>query len=148
MKIYPSKTKTLLWFFGVSLLILLLFYFTFDGRFKWPLLPQAYIAIAGWAIITAIYFFITLKLSYYTLEKKYLSQKKLTKEYIYEYNRIIYIDEAWSRKNKILLFVTDRGDAIYLVLDKKQVLLDEMLKRCKKLKDRESVLIQFPKVKI
>lgn len=140
--------KILLWFFGLSLVLLFLFYLTFDGSFKWPISTKAYIAFAGWAVITLVYFVITLKFSYYTLEKKYLSQRKLTKEYVYEYNKIIYIDEAWSRKNKSLLFVTDRGDEIYLILDKKQVLLDEMLKRCKNLKDRESVLIQFPKVKI
>lgn len=148
MKIYPNMRKTLLWFFLLSIFLLALFYLTFDGQFVWPLPSRDYVIFAGWAIITAVYFVITLKCSYYTLEKKYLSQKKLTKEYAYEYNRIIYIDESWSRKNNILLFVTDRGDAIYLILDKKQILLDEMLKRCKNLRDRESVLVQFPKVKI
>ncbi len=148
VKIFPNMKKTLLWFFLLSILLLALFYLTLDGSFTWPLPKQDYIIFAGWAIITLVYFIITLKCSYYTLEKKYLSQKKLTKEYVYEYSKIIYIDENWSRKNNILLFVTDRGVAVYLILDKKQKLLDEMLKRCKNLKDRESVLIQFPNVKI
>ena len=148
MKIYPDKKKSLLWLSLLSIVLLFLLYLTVDGRFIWPLPIIDYYLFAGWAIITIIYFVITIKSGYYVLEKKYLSQRKLTKEYVYEYSKIIYIDEEWSRKNKILLFITDRGHSIYLMLDKQQVLLDEMLKRCKNLIDRESVSIQFPNVKL
>ena len=72
----------------------------------------------------------------------------MTKEYYFEYNDIIYIDEEWSRKNNILVFVTNRGHAIYLILDKKQVLLDEMLKRCPNLTTKEETKMRFPDVKI
>jgi len=148
MKIYPNMKKTLLIFLGFSILILFVFYATFGGSFTWPPKTSDYILFAGWFIITAVYFVITLRMGYYTLEKDALYQRRLTKEFCYPYKEIIYIDEEWSRKNKILFFVTDRGTSIYLIMDKKQVLLEEMLKRCPKLLNKEEVQIRFPNVKL
>lgn len=148
MRIFPNMKKTLIMFSVISLIILVLFYFYIDGSFTWPLPTKDYILFGGWLIITLVYLFITIRFGYYTLEKKALLQRRLTKEYMYEYNHIIYIDEEWSRKNKILLFVTDRGNTIYLIMDKKQVLLDEMLVRCKNLIDKETLLIKFPNIRL
>ena len=148
MIIYPNMKKTLFYFFLISVLALFLFYLTIDGSFTFPFPTKDYIFFAGWLAITLVYFFITLKMSYYRLEKKGLYQKRMTKEYFYDYKEIIYIDEEWSRKNKILLFVTNRGHAIYLILDKKQTLLDEMLKRCPNLVSKDETKARFPNVKI
>lgn len=147
MKIYPNMKKTLIYFSLLSIGLLFLFYLTFDGSFTWPLPSKDYIIFAGWLVITVIYFVITLRGGYYILEKSGLRQKQLNKDLMYEYKRIIYINDEWSRKNGMLLFVTDRGDAKYLILDKKQILLDEMLKRCSKLMTREEVSNKFPNLK-
>ena len=148
MIIYPNMKKTLLYFFAISIVVLFLFYLTIDGSFTFPFPTKDYIFFAGWLVITLTYFIITLKMSYYRLEKKGLYQKRMTKEYYFQYNDIIYIDEEWSRKNNILVFVTNRGHAIYLILDKKQTLLDEMLKRCPNLTTKEETKMRFPDVKI
>lgn len=148
MRIYPDMKRTLISFSIVSLLILVLFYFTFDGSFTWPLPIKDYIAFAGWLIITAVYFFITLRLGYYTVEKNALYQRRLTKVFCYQYKDVIYIDVDWSKKNKILFFVTNRGDTIYLMMDKKQLLLEKMLEKCHNLVEKDDIKRRFPNIKI
>ena len=148
MKIYPSVKKTLIYFSVVAIILLFFLYLSLGHPFQFPFLTIDYIVFGAWLIMTTIFLIITIKCGYYIIDKKCIYQKRLTKTYCYQYNDIIYIDEKWSRKNKILFFVTNRGDSIYLVLDKNQILLDEVLKKCKNLKSKEEVRFQFPNLKL
>lgn len=147
MKIKPALKKTMIMFTILALLMLIIFYSSL-GSFKWPPETFDYVLFGTWAILTASFLFVTIKYGYYTLEKKGLYQRRFTKVLFYEYDQVVFIDEKWSRKTNTLRFVMRNSDVRYLVADKKQVLIDEMIKRCKNTLSEEDFSIQYPQVKL
>ena len=69
------------------------------------------------------------------------------KEYMYRWADMIYIDEEWSKKHKMLLFYMEDGKARYLAFDKQGIIFEYALKYSH-LISYEEFLARFPKVKL
>ena len=123
--------------------------FTAKGfRFTWPPETSDYIIFGSWVLLTCGYLLVTIKWGYYTITKESLVQRRFTKELYYFYKDVVFIDEEYSIKNKTLRFVMKNGDVRYLISDKKNILLEEMLKRCKNRLEKEDFSIKYPNVKL
>lgn len=149
MKLKISPTKIALTFIFSSLfcgvlifLVCITIFLSTPWDYRQPLI------IGVWIISTILFYILTITSNYYELSKKYIKVIRYKKEYIYYFSEIIYIDEAKSRKNKTITFITSRGDVKYLSFDKKGLLLDYMLKNCKNLMSLEEVKNKFPTIKI
>lgn len=104
--------------------------------------------IAAFIISTIFFYVLTIFQNYYILEKKYVLVHRFKKEMYYYFSDIIYIDEKYSEKHKMILFVTNRGDIRYMTFDRKGIVYKTMLDKCTNLIDEDSVKIRFPNIKI
>ena len=73
---------------------------------------------------------------------------RFTKELVYEFNDILYIDEEYTKKHKTLLFYTNKGDSRFLILDKENIIYTTLLNKCKNLLTRDQFHTKFPNVKL
>lgn len=156
-KIFPSKSKILLSFTPVSILLLLVLYFSIGGKFTYfgktseeikNLLIADVIVFAIWIILNIVSIFILFKYNFYIINKSELIHHRFNKELHYQFNDIIYIDENSTLKHNTLLFYTSKGDARYLILDKDKELLKVMQTNCKNLITREAFQNKFPNVRL
>lgn len=147
MKIRPNLTKTIISFVIVAVLLLVVLY-SFTGKWKWPLEYTDIVLFFSWAVLTGVYLYITIRYGFYELTKDSLNQRRFRTTYIHFYKDILFIDEEWSRKNNMLMFVRHDKRKVYLMLDKKQVLLDELLLRCKDNMTKEEFVSRYPEIKI
>ncbi len=147
MIIKPAKGKIIKIYSIFFLIALVVFYFL-PGFPLWPPRVPHYIILGVWVLVSAGSLFYALKFNYYEVDKTRIVHFKGRKRLIYDFNSILYIDEAWSRKKKTLLFYTNKGHARYLTLDKNGELLALTLKRCKNLISQEEYQIRFPKTKM
>ncbi|MDY0177652.1 MAG: hypothetical protein GX807_00070 [Erysipelotrichia bacterium] len=115
-----------------------------SGAWDW----RQWTVIAVFAASTIFFYILSILQNYYILERKYVLIHRFKKEMIYYFSDVIYIDEKYSKKHKMILFVTNRGDVRYLTFDKKGVLYQAMLERCSNLVDFETLKFRHPNVKL
>lgn len=156
-KLFPSKGKLLLSFIPVSILLLLVLYFSIGGKFTYfgksidqikNLLLADLIALIIWIVLNAVSIFILLKYNYYIVTNSELIHHRFNKELHYKFNEIIYIDEKSTLKNRTLLFYTSKGDARYIILDKNKEILKILQTNCKNLLSKESFHSKFPNINL
>lgn len=156
-KFFPSKSKLLLSFIPVSILLLLVLYFSIGGKFNYfnktseeikNLLIADMIALIIWVVLNAISIFILFKYNYYIVNSNELIHHRFNKELHYQFSEIIYIDEKSTFKNRTLLFYTSKGDARYLILDKDKEVLKILQNNCKNLLTKESFQAKFPNIRL
>lgn len=109
---------------------------------------QQWTVIAVFIISTIFFYVLTIFQNYYILEKKYVLVHRFKKEMYYYFSDVIYIDEKYSKKHKMILFVTNRGDIRYLTFDRKGILYETMLDKCTNLIDEGTLKIRFPNIKL
>lgn len=148
MKIRPSFWKITL----ISILLILAGAIVLFASTFWIFIFQKWdwyqtFIIVFFAVASLVIYFFTLFGYYYVADKKLLAVRKYTKVMIYEYDKIIYVDEKSSKK-MFLAFVTNRGDTIYLINDKKRKVYETLIEKCPNLLSKEDLYRRFPKVKI
>lgn len=67
---------------------------------------------------------------YYIVEDNHFSIKRLTKEYVYEYKNVEFIDIDESKRKNMVIFYSKNSKTRYLLGDKDGVLLATLLKKC------------------
>lgn len=129
MQIKQDKLRNTLIYFACVLLVDVLYIVIF-------MLPEEkiatfhYILLALWTIpAIAIYLFSVSRSSLYLDEKELLHQQ-FSRTIRIPYRSIAYIDEELSRKKRNLYMINYDKKPIVITMDRKKVLLDEMLKRC------------------
>lgn len=156
-KIFPSKSKILLSFTPVSILLLLVLYFSIGGKFTYfgksseeikSLLIADAVAFSIWIVLNVVSIFILFKYNFYIINNNELIHHRFNKELHYQFNEIIYIDEKSTLKNRTLLFYTSKGDARYLILDKDKELLKILQTNCKNLLTKEAFQAKFPNIRL
>lgn len=148
MKVYASPGKTVRNYLIAGLVMSTIFYLTFGYPYTWPPLPLHYLVASlplAIAIVTAIF---GIKMNFYEIGKKYLVHHKGNKQLVYHYSDILYIDEAYSDKHKILLFYTRQGHERYLPMDDEQLIYQAVKKHCDRLVSKAEYQIRYPKVKM
>ncbi|MEA5061169.1 MAG: hypothetical protein VB015_01980 [Erysipelotrichaceae bacterium] len=109
---------------------------------------QQWTVIAVFLASTVFFYVFTILQNYYILERKYILVHRFKKEMYYYFSEIVYIDEAYSKKHKMVLFVTNRGDVRYLTFDREGKVYDAMLERCQNLLDFDTLKARYPNIKL
>ena len=127
----------------------LIFYFSFQGANGklWPLDNSFYYYTPLLFVATAIFCGISITQTYYTIDGATFSHSKMGKVVEYTFNNIIYIDEEFSERKKMMRFFTRDGREHLLIFDKNRVLYKTALKKCP-LISREDFIRRYPNVKM
>jgi hypothetical protein len=129
---------------GALLVFGALFWLFLEPVWTW----QQWTVIAVFIGSTIFFYVLTIMQNYYVLEKKYIKVHRFKKEMYYYFSDIVYIDEEYSEKHKMILFVTSRGDIRYLTFDRKGLVYQAMLERSNNLIAKETLNIRYPNIKL
>ncbi len=130
-------------FTGVSLFFIMFNIFVFQ---TWTALQPTIIAI--FVIAWIILYFLSIKNSYYIVNKSDFEVHKLGKTVVISYSDILYVDEELSNKKKTICLYTTKKDKIYLPFDKNKELYKAILKYSKNRINKESFNQSYPNIKL
>ena len=134
--------------FAVLFLVMdLIFYLSFQRLVFWPPDTSFYIYTPILLIVSVFFGILTIKSTYYIIDTKKLIHSKMGVEKEYYWKDILYIDEEWSRKHKMLLFYMADGKDRYLAFDKEGLIFEYALNYAR-LISQEEFLARFPKAKL
>ena len=111
----------------------LIFYFSFQGAVNgklWPLDKSFFYYTPILFVATAIFCYISLTQTYYEINGAVFTHSKMGKVVEYTFNNIIYIDQEFSEKKKMMRFFTKDGKEHLLIFDKNAELYKTALKKC------------------
>lgn len=144
-KILKPRTSSLIKvYIPVMLIVLLAIYGIFSSRFKWAYsqeddiskyIVQDVVVVGIWAIAFVTFLIVLLRRNYYKITKTSIIHQQFFSSIEYKFENVIFIDEAYTLKQKTLLFYNIKGKALYLVLDKEGELLEIFKKNCHNLKE-------------
>ena len=145
MKLKPNRLRITLYFLLTSIILLLVIVgMCFTIFFYEPFGYKQIIILAAWLLLSLVCLLTLEKNYYFFIDEKYISVVRFNKEVVYQYNEIIYIDIEYSEKHSNILFITKHGHARYILHDREKKMLGILKDKCRNLKDRESVVRQFP----
>lgn len=149
MKLVVDRRRTILTFIIVFLVmgaalfgICFWIFLDFPWDFRQPLI------IAFWIVSSIVFLVLSLTKNYYVLEKKYLVVKRYTKELVYYFSDVLYIDEEQSIKKKTIHFYTRQGHARYLSFDRQGIIYKTMLEKCTNRLSKEEFEKGYPDVRL
>ncbi len=149
MKLRISPYRTIVSFLVAALVVAAILFGVFWSVFlEWPWGWEPITLIVVWAVSTIVFLIITLVNSYYIVERKYVEVKRIGKSLIYNYDDVIYIDEEKSKKKKTVYFYTRQGHSRYMTFDRKGVLYEVMLEKCKNRLSKEDFYRLHPDAKL
>ena len=98
-------------------------------------------------VLTIVFLVVSLTQTYYEIDKEKIVHHKMSKEFVYYYKDILYIDEEWSIKHKMLLFYDKDGKERILTFDREGLIFEEAVSRAKQI-SWEELKIRFPNIKL
>ncbi len=146
-KLKISSKRIIIIFIVLFLIMEAIFYFSFQSQSFWPLEMSFYFYTPALALSSIIFCYISITKTYYTIDRIKISHFKMGNEFQYRWCDMIYIDEEWSTKHKMLLFYMEDGKGRYLAFDKKGIIFEYALKYSHQM-SREEFKSRFPKVKL
>ena len=149
MKLIPDRKRTLIAFVIADLALAVLLFLSCINLFLFQKFGLVQIVIICLFVVISIFMLVlSLTRNFYVVQGKNLLVVKGTRMMNYEFNNVVYIDEATSRRKKTVYFCTDKGVVRYLPFDKEGKILDVMLSKCKNLLDLDEFRRRFPNAKI
>ena len=149
-----TKLKVSVWrilkIFGIAFLVFeLIFYVSFQGVKGTFFPPDTSFYYYTPALIAASIIFgaISLTQTYYEIDGATFIHSKMGKVVEYSFNNIVYIDEEFSEKKKMMRFFTKEGKEHLLVFDKNGELYKTALEKCP-LISKEEFCRRFPNIKM
>ena len=127
----------------------LIFYFSFQGANGklWPFDNSFYYYTPLLLAATGIFCYMSLTQTYYEIDGAVFTHSKMGKVIEYTFNNIIYIDEEFSERKKIMRFFTRDVREHVLIFDKEAVLYKTALEKCP-LISKEDFIRRYPNVKM
>lgn len=146
----PNPWRIIIIFIILFVIFEIIFFVSFQGvsgHGIWP--PDASFAVYTPSLAIASIFFCVLSIrqTSYELTSLKLVHTKMGKVNEYFWSDIIYIDEEFSAKKKMLLFYTKDGRDHYLAFDKEGLIYKKALEKCH-LVSKEEFIRKFPNKKI
>lgn len=126
-KLRISSKRIIIIFVILFIVFEIIFYCSFQYKQFWPLETSFYFYTPALLGISILFCVLSITQTYYKVDKSKIIHCKMGKEYQYNFKDIIYIDEEWSTKHKMLLFYLNDGKARYLAFDKKGVIYEYAL---------------------
>lgn len=146
-RLYLDPWRIVLIFLGVFLLLVLTFYLTFQAQKLWPPETSFYIYTPLTGIVMIVLIILIFYGNYYLLEKDRIVHHRMNKVAVYRFEDIIYIDEKWSVKHKMLHFYDKDGREHYLAFDRKGFIYLKAKEKARLL-TLEAFKERFPNVRI
>ena len=146
-KLRVSALKIIVIFTVLFLVMDAIFYVSFQYENFWPLEMSFYIYTPVLFVTSAVFCYISITSTYYLVDKHKLTHSKMGQIKEYAWKDIIYVDEEWSLRHKMMRFYTIDGKERYLVFDKKGLIYEYALNYGRLLSEEE-FLARFPKAKL
>ena len=146
-KLRVSALRISIIFTVLFLVMDLIFYLSFQRLVFWPLDVSFYVYTPILLAVSVFFCIFTIKSTYYIIDTKKLIHSKMGVEKEYYWKDILYIDEEWSKKHKMLLFYMADGKDRYLAFDKEGLIFEYALNYAR-LISQEEFLARFPKAKL
>ena len=149
-KLKVNPWRILIIFLMAFFVLELIFFFSFQGAKSgklWPFDNSFYYYTSFLFIASAIFAYISITQTYYEIQGPIFIHSKMGKIVEYTFNNIIFIDEEFSEKKKMMRFYTRDGKEHLLMFDKNGVLYETALKKCP-LISKEDFMRRFPKIKM
>lgn len=135
-------------FLGLFLFLEVVFYFTFQGfSHLWPPDNSFYVYTVLLAVTMIVLGSLAAAGTYYVIDRDKITHVSVGRKRVYFFRDILYIDEAWSKRHKMLLFYDTTGHDHYLAFDRKGVLYASVLHLARPV-SREEFKERFPNVKL
>lgn len=96
-----------------------------------------YIYMAALLVAAIIFCVLSITKTYYELDDKKISHHKMGTEDIYYYSDIVYIDEKWSKKHKMLNFYLRSGKSRTLAFDKEGLIFKYAMEHSRLMQEEE-----------
>lgn len=106
--------------------------------------PLDYIIYGILTFVTIIFILITRFRIYIIINTNNFVNQKYFKSVTYDYNKIIFIDDIRSRKDKKVYIYFNNGNELVLTSDARNTLLREIMERCPNLMSRLDFVKKFP----
>lgn len=126
-KLKISSKRIIIIFVVMFLIFEAIFYVSFQYKQFWPLETSFYIYTPCVAVLSIVFCWLSITQTYYEVDKGKIRHVKMGKVYEYKFSDIIFIDQPWSEKHKMLLFYQKDGRARYLAFDKNKVIYEYAL---------------------
>ena len=126
--------------FAIAFLVFeVIFYVSFQGVKGVPFPPDKsfYFYTPALVIASIVFAYLSLTQTYYEIKGATFIHSKMGKIVEYSFNNIIYIDEEFSTKKKMMRFFTKDGQEHLLVFDKNAVLYETALNKCPLISEEE-----------
>lgn len=146
-KLHINPWRIVLIFVVLFLIFDAIFYFSFQSQHLWPLETSFYIYTPALLISSAFFCFVSITQTYYLVDKEKITHSKMGKTYVYYFKDILYIDEEWSTKHKMLLFYGKDGIGRYLAWDKEGKIYQAAMEKSH-LISREEYITRYPNAKM
>ena len=146
-KLRVSTLRICLIFLGLFLVMDLIFYLSFQRLVFWPLDTSFFVYTPVLLVAYTFFAIFTIKSTYYVIDNKKLVHSKMGVEKEYYWKDILYINEEWSKKHKMLLFYMADGKDRYLAFDKEGLIFEYALKNSRMMSEEE-YLARFPNAKL
>lgn len=151
-KLRISSKRIIIIFIILALVIEAIFYSVFQPWYNGDYNPFSqtsfYFYTTGVIALSVIFCIISITQTYYVINKTSITHNKMGHEYCYYFSQIVYIDEEWSKKHKMLLFYLSDGKSKFLAFDKDGIIFDYALKYSTNRLSREEFQIRYPNVKL
>ena len=139
----PNPGRIILIFTGIYLVFELIFVLSFLSSLD----EKFFILSAVLLAATIVFCVITIQSTFYEISNTKIVHRKMGKVTDYYFNDIIFIDEKFSLKHKMLLFYDKEGKDRYLIFDKNQKIFEIMTEKVHQISEEE-LLRRFPNVKL
>ena len=146
-KLRVNPFRIILIFVILFLVMTAIFYFSFQFDNFWPLETSFFIYTPVLFVSSAIFCYISITATYYEVDKHRLVHSKMGKITEYAWKDIVFLDEEWSIRHKMMRFFTSEGRERYLVFDKEGKIFEYTLNYAR-LMSEEEFRARFPKVKL
>ena len=153
---FPLKLKLnpwrVLWIFIITFFILeAILYFSIQKWYLGDWFPfddvAFYIYTPALIIMTVIFCVLSIRNTYYMIDGTKIAHYKMGHCDEYPYANIIYIDEEWSKKHKMLHFYMKSGKSHTLAFDKEGLIFKYATEKSHTL-SREEFRLQYPNAKM
>lgn len=146
-KLRVSAARIITIYAVLFVVMTLIFYISFQHDNFWPLETSFFIYTPVLFVVSLFFAILSINATYYVIDKNKLVHTKMGTSKEYYWKDIIYIDEEWSKKHKMMLFYMADGKERYLAFDKEGLIYQYALNYAKLL-SYEEFKARFPKANL
>ena len=151
-KLKISPKRIILIFIGLFFVFELIFYLFFQPWYTGDWFPfdktPFYFYTTAILALSVIFCIVSITQTFYIIDKTKIIHSKMGHEYIYRFSDMLYIDEEWSKKHKMLLFYMADGKSKFLAFDREGIIYDYALTYAVKRMSREEFQNKFPNARL